>query len=148
MDAPGAVNFLTPRDCPRVTFGLDAHTTAADAESWLGKTTARRVVAIEWRWYERLRRCILCEYAMPAASFTRFDDPAGYYVSHDVVRPQAMRTITDLPSALASCNVELRVLPSLWRLRDAVADSSLQFSILRMRNAAPPDDGYLPLYPV
>jgi hypothetical protein len=34
--------------------------------------------------------------------------------------------------------VELRVLPTLWPLRDAVLESSLQFSMIRMRNATPP----------
>ena len=32
--------------------------------------------------------------------------------------------------------VELRVLPSLWPLRDAVVASSPQLSLIRMRNAA------------
>ena len=35
--------------------------------------------------------------------------------------------------------VELRVLSSLWPLRDAVVASSLGFSIIRMRNAQPRD---------
>jgi Family of unknown function (DUF6886) len=30
----------------------------------------------------------------------------------------------------------LRVMPTLWPLRDAVVASTLQFSIIRMRNAA------------
>jgi hypothetical protein len=33
--------------------------------------------------------------------------------------------------------VELRFVPSLWPLHDAVAASSLRFSIIRMRNALP-----------
>jgi Family of unknown function (DUF6886) len=31
----------------------------------------------------------------------------------------------------------LRVMPSLWQLHDAVVASTLQFSIIRMRNAQP-----------
>jgi hypothetical protein len=45
--------------------------------------------------------------------------------------------IDDLLAELISHNVELRVMPSLWKLHDAVVDSSLQFSIIRMRNAQP-----------
>ena len=33
--------------------------------------------------------------------------------------------------------VELRFVPSLWPLRDAVVASSLEFSLIRMRNALP-----------
>jgi hypothetical protein len=49
---------------------------------------------------------------------------------------------------LAWRNVELRITPSLWPLRDAVAGSTLEFSISRMRNAQPPINGYVPKFPV
>jgi hypothetical protein len=39
-------------------------------------------------------------------------------------------------------------MPSLWELRDQVIGSSLDFSIIRMRNAAPPMNGYVPKYPL
>jgi hypothetical protein len=39
--------------------------------------------------------------------------------------------------ALRSRRVELRLMPNLWSLHDAVASSTLQFSMIRMRNAAP-----------
>ena len=32
-------------------------------------------------------------------------------------------------------DVELRFVPNLWPLRDAVVASTLQFSLIRMRNA-------------
>jgi hypothetical protein len=40
------------------------------------------------------------------------------------------------PRAVQS-GVDFRVVPNLWPLRDAVAASTLQFSIIRMRNALP-----------
>ncbi len=64
-----AQNFLTPRDCPRVTYGAGGNTTPEDAERWLGHGTANRVIAIESRWLAALRACTLYEYAMPAENF-------------------------------------------------------------------------------
>jgi hypothetical protein len=48
-----------------------------------------------------------------------------------------VRVLEDPVSELRHRGVELRVLSDLWPLRDAVVASSLQFSIIRMRNALP-----------
>lgn len=148
IEASCAVNLILPRDCPRVTFGAGSYTSASDAAHWMGATTARRVVAIEAGWLDRVRACTLYEYAMPAETFVLDDVHAGYYISRAAVRPLARRVITDVLAELLAQQAEVRVLPSLWRLRDQVAASSLRFSISRMRNAQPPDDGYVPVYPV
>jgi hypothetical protein len=39
--------------------------------------------------------------------------------------------------ALLGRGVELRFVPNLWPLRDAVVSSTLRFSLIRMRNALP-----------
>lgn len=44
-------------------------------------------------------------------------------------------------------DMELRVMSSLWKLRDFVIDSTLRFPIIRFRNAQPPSDGYVPKHP-
>ena len=41
----------------------------------------------------------------------------------------------DLILELLNRGVELRIVPSLWPLRDEVVKSTLQFSLIRMRNA-------------
>jgi hypothetical protein len=64
---------------------------------------------------------------------------AGYYISRSPVIPRSVSPIDDLLGELLAYDVELRVMPSLWRLRDAVVASTLQFSIIRMRNALPRD---------
>jgi hypothetical protein len=43
----------------------------------------------------------------------------------------------DPVSELLQRGVKLRIVPNLWPLRDAVVASSLQFSMIRMRNALP-----------
>jgi len=63
------------------------------------------------------------------------DEIAGYYVSHKPVKPVGVAEIAGILSELTRYDVELRVMPSLWNLRDVVVESSLGFSFIRMRNA-------------
>ena len=74
------------------------------------------------------------------ASFELNDAGAGYYISREPVAPSRVTPIDDLLAALLAHDVELRVMPSLWRLCDTVVASSLQFSIIRMRNAQPREE--------
>ncbi|HKM43470.1 MAG TPA: hypothetical protein VJZ70_05715, partial [Limnochordia bacterium] len=46
-------------------------------------------------------------------------------------------TVNDLFSAIFAKNAELRILPNLWGLFDAIVASSLGYSMCRMRNALP-----------
>ena len=128
------VNYLTPRDCPRVCFRAGPDSSAADVERHLGGDTV--VVAIEAAWLERLRTGQLFRYVMPRDGFVLADESAGYWVSRGPVTPLGMDVLGDLPSAIANEGATLRVLPSLWDLHDAVRSSSLVYSMIRMRNAA------------
>jgi hypothetical protein len=126
-------NYLLPRDCPRVTFFAGANTSTADVERFLGSSPA--VVAIESAWLDRVRQARLFCYALPATSFQCVDKCAGYFHSIESVSPVGVEIIDDLLLALASRGVEVRLVPSLWSLHDAVIASSLSYSIIRMRNA-------------
>src|SRR5262245_38861229 len=128
-------NYLVPRECPRVTYYAGRETTGADVRQFLGSSDA--VLAIEEAWLGRLRSCRLYCYHLPPDTFECQDEWAGYFVSRTLVRPSFVEVIDDAASELVKRGVELRVLPNLWRLRDAVAASSLQFSMIRMRNALP-----------
>ncbi len=129
--------YLLPRDCPRVTFHALPSSAAADVERLMTGVSARVVVAIEARWLPVVQRSHLYRYDLPAETFEVYDAGAGYYVSRETVVPQGVTPITDVLTELTRLDVELRVMPSLWSLRDAVVASTLQFSIIRMRNAAP-----------
>ena len=135
IDAARLHNYLVPRDCPRVTFYAGPRTSSDDRERFLGSSTA--VIAIEAGWFARLRSCRLFCYHLPADSFASYDETAGYLVSRTTVQPSSVECIDDAVAAILRCGVELRVLQSLWSLRDAVVASTLQFSIIRWRNAAP-----------
>jgi hypothetical protein len=51
------------------------------------------------------------------------------------VVPARVELLDDLILELLRRGVELRLIPDLWPLRDAVVASTLQFSLIRMRNA-------------
>ena len=110
-------------------------TAAADKERFLGSSPA--VVAVESGWLERLRTCRLYCYHLPPETFECLDECAGYFVSRVPVVPAFVEVFDDLLDELLRRGVELRFMPNLWELRDAVVVSSLQFSLIRMRNALP-----------
>lgn len=129
-------NYLFPRDCPRVAYYAGSETTPDDVDRFLGSSAA--VIAIESAWWERARSCRLYCYAFPPDSFELLDECAGYYVSRVPVAPTSVELIEHPLTRLFSYGVELRIIPELWTLRDAVLASTLQFSFIRMSNAGPP----------
>ena len=135
IDADHLRNYLVPRDCPRVTFYAGRETTDADVERFLGSSTA--VVAIEREWLDRVRSCRLYCYHLPRETFECIDACAGYFVSRVPVTPACVQVFDDPLSELLQRGVEVRIMDNLWSLRDAVVVSSLQFSMIRMRNALP-----------
>lgn len=148
IDEAHMPNYLLPRDCPRVTFFANENSDPADVERLLGGTSAKRVIAIESIWLPRIREEPLYRYEFDMQGFASVDGIAGYYVSREAVTPVAETEIADALDELLTHDVELRVMSSLWKLREAVIHSTLGFSLIRMRNAQPPaegDDAYHPL---
>ena len=135
IDAAHRRNYLLPRDCPRVTYYRTPTSTSADVARFLADETA--VVAIERRWLQRVRATSLYCYRMPSDTFLCLDPGAGYFVSREAVVPIGVETVGDALRAIADSGAHLRVLEDLWPLHDAVARSSLEFSMIRMRNAKP-----------
>lgn len=141
-------NYLLPRDCPRVTFFAQKDSDPTDVERLLGGTSAARVVAIESGWLPRWRTTRLYRYEFDAGTFSLIDETAGYYTSPEAVKPLAETAIDDVVGELLLHDVELRVMPSLWKLRESVIHSTLGFSLIRMRNAQPPAEGYEAYHPL
>ncbi len=135
IDANRLRNYLVPRDCPRVTFYAGPHTTSADKERFLGASAA--VVAVEQDWLKRVQSSRLYCYHLPPQTFECVDECAGNFVSRESVLPARIEVLEDPVVELQRREAELRVLSNLWPLRDGVVASSLQFSIIRMRNARP-----------
>jgi hypothetical protein len=135
IDADHLRNYLLPRDCPRVTYYAGRSTTHEDAERFLGSSMA--VVAIEEAWLERVQRCRLYCYHLPSETFECVDHGAGYFVSLERVVPARVDVLNNPIAELRRRGVDVRILSNLWALRDAVVESTLQFSMIRMRNALP-----------
>ena len=62
-------------------------------------------------------------------------EEAGYGISRQAVTPLGVERVEDVMERLAKLGVDVPVLRDIWPLADAVAGSSLQFSIIRKRNA-------------
>lgn len=140
--------YLLPRDCPRVALFPKANTTDEDKRRFMGSTTAPCVLAIESAWLARAMQHRIHVYTLPAATFALEDDVAGHYISRQAVRPIGVEVIDQPLLELVKRNVELRVMPSLWALREAAVDSTMHFSITRMKNAAPAPAGFVSKYPL
>lgn len=128
-------NYLLPRDCPRVTYYASEKTTPTDIDKFIGDTAASHVIIVESGWYEVITSTTLFCYELPTETFSLIDECAGYYISYQPVIPLAVRPVTDIIPAILSRNIELRFAPSLTEIARAVSLSSLNFSLIRMRNA-------------
>jgi len=128
-------NYLLPRDCPRVTYYRSNKTTRYDKEKFFGESKADFVIIVESGWYQRIKETTLYCYELPGDSFALLDECAGYHISYQTISPVKIRTITDTMAELLSRNVELRFTPLLIKIADDVSKSTLNFSIIRMRNA-------------
>ena len=142
IDEWHAPMYYVPRQCPRACFWPGPDTTDEDRERWFGASDHRMVIAIESGWLERLRATALYRYNLPPDTFTRGDEIAGHWTSRETVAPIAVERIDDLLAALVASDVELRIMPSLVELWQAVIRTTLCWSGTRLRNAAgydPPD---------
>jgi hypothetical protein len=128
-------NYLLPRDCPRVTYYAKADSLQNDIDKFIGNSKKNFIINIEESWLERVEQTKLYLYELPSESFELLDQNAGYYVSYEIVKPVKIMTIENLLAKIEKRNVELRIMPSLKQLANDVSESTLQFSIIRMRNA-------------
>ncbi len=135
VDTDHLVNYLVPRDCPRVCFAAGARTSLDDRAAFLGLTEATRVVVIESAWHARATEQGLWIYSMPTEPFSCVDANAGYHVSTSTVVPAVSRFVDRPLMLLHEMRAELRLVHNLQSLAASVAASTLEFSCIRMRNA-------------
>lgn len=130
-------NYLLPRDCPRICFCSTNSTLELDKEKFFDNIQADFVLAIENKWYEKIQETTLYCYEFPLDDFILLDEEAGYYVSYKNVTPIAMQPVNNLVKELQSGNVELLIKDTLWALAKEISQSTLRYSLIRMRNAIP-----------
>lgn len=136
-DAHHAPHYYVPRDCPRICVEAGRETAESDVEKFFGLSGVRRMIAVEAGWYSRIRDGKLYRYVFHPEGFELLDSNAGYYVSPHPVTPIAVEPMDDLIGAIVGADIELRVMPSLMRLKEQVLASTLHYSMIRMRNAVP-----------
>ena len=134
IDEEHLPNYLLPRDCPRVTYCAGPGTTAEDRAHFIGGT-ARRIIVVEEEWQGRIASTPLYVYEMPLDRFLLADASAGYYVSREAARPVACVAVSDPLAEIAAHGCETRFTAGLRALSETVKSSTLDFSIVRIRNA-------------
>lgn len=125
--------FLTPRDCPRITYRTTETTTQDDIEKFFS-SSSRYCIAIEHDWYKKMASTTLYAYEFDTANFY-FNERAGFYVSDQTEKPISVTKYDDLFDELIKKDIEIRILNNLWGLVEAVKKSTLHLSLCRMGNA-------------
>ena len=136
VDTRHAPLYWFPRDCPRGCIWPVSTTTAADRERFFGQSAATRIHVIESAWLDRMRACRLYAYRLPRPPF-RLHETGGYWVSSEAVEALERTETGDLLARHAVAGIELRVTTSLWPFWRRVITSTVEFSGIRLRNAAP-----------
>ena len=135
IDGEHVPAYWFPRDCPRGTFWAAAETAAADAERLLAGSS--RVHVIEEAWLDRMRAATVFAYRLPEERFEPHPEVGGYWISRAAAEPIEIERLDDLVGRHERAEIELRVLANLWPLWNDVAASTLEFSGMRLRYAAP-----------
>ena len=103
----------------------------------MGPAGADFIIALENAWYQKIQNTTLYCYEFPTGNFQVADEGAGYYISYETIKPISISRIANPLEELEKRKVELRFMPNLWSLADEIIKSSLQYSLIRMRNAKP-----------
>lgn len=140
VDTRHAPLFWFPRDCPRGCIWPGPGTSPADRERFFGQGAASRVHVIEAAWLTRMREGGLYAYRLPAAAFRPDPRVGGYWTCTEPVDAAERVTVAGLLERHADAGIELRITPSVWPFWRRVADSTVEFSGCRLRNAAPHPD--------
>lgn len=137
IDEKRLPNFLTPRNCPRVTYHINSKTSQEDRQKFFSSPSVEHAVVIEHEWYNKMRNTTLYIYEFDCSEFELQDDVAGYYVSKTTQTPIAKFVVNDLFEELFKRNIEVRITDNLWSIADSIKESSLNWSLCRMGYALP-----------
>ncbi len=144
VDEAHAPGFWFPRHAPRACCWSIGKPLTDIGRSLLGMGAGSRMHAIECGWLERMRACRLYVYRFDAAPFGLHNNDAGYYSTKETIAPLSVEPIGDLLALHAAANIELRIVPNLWPIIDAIVASGLEFSVIRKMNARPREAGLKP----
>jgi hypothetical protein len=143
VDAERCPDYWFPRACPRGMAWAVAGSTPTDRDAILGRGGGVRVHAVEYGWLDRMRATRLYAYRLPAEPFAPIGEPVPHAVvaTVPVVPLGPPVPVGDLLALHEAAGIQLRILPNLWPFWDAVVESTLGFSGIRLRNALPRPPG-------
>ena len=129
-------NFLTPRNCPRVCFQVGANTSDADQQTYLS-SNCHHAIVIENSWFKALMKTTLYLYEFNPIYFHLQDENACYYVSGTTQIPVNRIQVKHPIQELIHRQVEVKLVDQLWGIHDEIQQTTLQWSMCRMRFARP-----------
>ncbi|WP_028548862.1 DUF6886 family protein [Paenibacillus sp. UNC451MF] len=135
IDEFHAPHYYFPRDCPRVCIWPYERTSDEDNLRFFGHSAVQRVMVVEAGWLDQIRAARLYRYTFNDKDFEIYDLNAGYYTSVHEVKPVSVEPVGDLLSVICDTGIELRLTPSLMPLREAILQSTVNFSMIRMKYA-------------
>lgn len=138
VDDALAPAYWFPRQCPRAMAWAGPATSASDRERVLGPGGGNRVHVIEYSWLKRFLDVELFAYRLPAGRFRPFGRPTPHaVVATEPVEPLGPpEPVGDLLRLHQDAGIQLRLLDNIWELWDAVTVGTMEFSGIRLRNAA------------
>ena len=138
IDEDHQASYWFPRECPRACcFPYPDKPIPEAAAALIGLGGARRMQAIESGWVERMRACQLYVYRFDPAPFVFEPQSGNSWCARETVRPLSVEPVGDLIAKHVDAGIELRFVPNLWPVIDAIVASGLDFSIIRRANALP-----------
>jgi hypothetical protein len=137
VDATRCPDYWFPRDCPRGMAWIGPATTPEDAAHILGPGTTR-VHTIEYTWLPAMQSVRLYAYRLPARQFHPYGTPVTAHVTMEAVEALGpAEPVGDLLELHRAAGIQLRLVDNMWPWWEAVIDSTVEFSGIRLRNAAP-----------
>jgi len=88
------VNYLFPRECPRIIFSNSSEVSEEDQRLFFGHTASNTIITVENSWYERIKQTTIFKYCIEKSDFELIDETAGYYISHKTIKPIKFKVYT------------------------------------------------------
>jgi hypothetical protein len=137
VDHERAPDYWFPRQCPRAMAWTVPTTAETDRVAILGPGGGTRVHAVEYDWLPAMMSVKLFAYRFSAKAFR----PIGEPVSHALVATETVtplgpaEPVGDLMALHSEGGIQLKVLNNIRPFWNAVTNSTLGFSAIRVHNA-------------
>ena len=77
MDEKHLINYLFPRECPRIIYANSPRVSEADQAKFFSQAAANTIIAVESGWLERIKQARIYKYCFADDGFELMDENAG-----------------------------------------------------------------------